>query len=133
MKKFDSSLTPITHYIANVITSVFDELYPMITLKHNQVFKNQNLLDVSSPRIILSTKHVTNFWGLTASFAHLHILSRAFTTGNMYNQSTESFTRGGIYPCLLLPDTSFSCSANSGTPLNFVQRYTRSLTTKNGV
>ena len=42
-----------------VITSIFDEFHPMITLKQNQVFRNQNLLDVSPPRIILLTKHVS--------------------------------------------------------------------------
>ena len=82
----------------------------MITLKQNQVFRNQNLLDVSLPRIILLTKHVSfqvvNFQGLTVGFARLPTL-RAFTARNMYNQPIESFTQGGVYPYLLLPDISF--------------------------
>ena len=61
------------------ITSIFDEFHPMITLKQNQIFRNQNLLDVSPPRIILLTKHVSfrtdEYWGLTAGFACLPTLS----------------------------------------------------------
>ena len=72
----------------------------MITLKQNQVFRNQYLLDVSLPRIILLTKHVSfrvaNFQGHTSGFACLPTLSRAFIPGIMYNQYTGSFTRGGI-------------------------------------
>ena len=94
-----------------VITSIVDEFYPMITLKQSQVSRNQNLLDVSLPRIILLTKHVSfrvaNFRGLTASFACLPKLSRVFIAGIMYNQYTRSFTQGGIYPFFLVPEQVF--------------------------
>ena len=80
-----------------VITSIVDEFHPMITLKQNQVFRNQNLLDVSLPMIILLTKlvsfQVMNFWGLTAGFARLPTFSRAFTIGHIcITKNTRAFT-----------------------------------------
>ena len=49
---------------------------------------------------------------------------KAFTIGNISTTYTESFTRGGIYPCLLLPDTYFHFYVcNRATLLDIVQRY----------
>ena len=112
-----------------VITSIIDEFHLMITLKQKQVFRNQNLLDVSLPRIILLTKHVSfrvaNFRGLIVGFAHLPTLSRAFTIRHicMYNQTYQAFHMRGYLSLLAFTRHKFSCFANSGTPLNFVQRY----------
>ena len=71
----------------------------MITLKRNQVFRNQNLLDVSLPMIILLTKHVSfwvaNFRGLAASFTRLLTLSWAFFVGHIcITKNIGAFTQG---------------------------------------
>ena len=89
-------------------------LHPMIILQQNSfVFKpkafwmlllNDDLY--SKPCVFL---WVANFRGLTASFKRLPILSRAFTVGHIcITKNTMAFTRGGIYPFLLLPDTYFN-------------------------
>ena len=70
-----------------VISSIVDEFHPMIILKQNQVFRNQNLLDVSLPRIILLTKHesflVGKFSGSHRGFTCLSSLSWSFTVGHI--------------------------------------------------
>ena len=95
-----------------VITSIFDEFHPMVTLKQNQVLRNQNLLDVSPPRIILLTKHVSfvgrQIFKVSPQASHASYTFRAFIVGHIcITKNTGSFTRRGIYPYLLLPDTSF--------------------------
>ena len=51
---------------------------------------------------------VANFRGLTAGVASLPTLSRSFTVGHIcITKNNRAFTRGGIYPYLLLPDTYF--------------------------
>ena len=68
---------------------------------------------------------VANFRGLTASFARLPTLSRAFTVGHIcITKNTGSFTRGVIFPCLLLPDTYFHFHVcNRATLLYVVPQY----------
>ena len=46
-------------------------------------------------------------FGVTPQASHTETLLRAFTAGIMCNHTIESFTREGIYPYLLLPDTYF--------------------------
>ena len=54
---------------------------------------------------------VVNFRGLTVGFASLPTLSRDFTLGHIcITKNNGVFTRGGIYPYLLLPDTYFNFS-----------------------
>ena len=130
-----------------VITFIVDEFHLMITLKQNQVFRNKNLLDVSLPMIILLTKHVSFCVGKFLG-SHHKLCTPSYTfTGfhrwtHMYNQKYHDFHPGGGgggggggYLSLLgTIRHKFSCSGNSGTPLNFVQRYsTHSSTTKDGV
>ena len=124
-----------------VITSIFDEFHPMITLKQNQVFRNQNLLDVSPARIILLTKHVS-FMGRRIFGSHRKLRMPSYTfTGfhrwtHIYNQKYRVFHPMGYLSLLATtcPRYKFSCFAYSGTPLNFVQQYTTHLsTTKDGV
>ena len=51
---------------------------------------------------------VANFQGLTAGFASFSTLSQAFIVGYIcITKNIRDFTRGGIYPHLLLPDTYF--------------------------
>ena len=123
-----------------VITSIVNEFHPMITLKQNQVFRNQNLLDVSLPRIILLTKHVF-FW--VGEFSKFHrkfrMPSYIFTIFHrwtqMYNQKYRGFHSMGYYLSLFATTQhKFSCFTNSRTPLKFVQRYSaHSSTTKDGI
>ena len=109
-----------------VITSIVNEFHPMITLEQNKVFRNKNLLYVSLQRIILLTKHVY----FSHTFLHFHGLSPLeLCITNIPGLSPE-----GYLSLLATTRHKFSCSANSGTPLNFVQRYlTHSSTTKYGV
>ena len=110
-----------------VITSIFDEFHPMITLKQNQVFRNQNLLDVSPPRIILLTKHVS-FQASEFSGSHHRLRTPSYTfTGfhrltHMYNQKYRVFHPRGYLSLLATTRHKLSCSENGGTPLNFIQR-----------
>ena len=100
----------------SVIKPIICGLHPMIILQQSSfVFKPKafwmlHLHDhlYSKPCDFLWVAH---FWGLIAGFPHLPTLSRAFTVGHIcITKNTEAFTRGGIYPYLLLPDTfSFSC------------------------
>ena len=110
-----------------VITSIFDEFNPMIILKQNKVFRNQNLLDVSPPRIILLTKHVS-FWASEFSRSHRRLRTPSYTFmgfhrwTHMYNKKYQVFHPRGYLSLLATTRHKFSCFVNSGTPLNFVQR-----------
>ena len=67
---------------------------------------------------------VANFRGLTAGFACIPKLSRAFTVRNVSTTYIWSFTRGGIYSCLLLLETYFYFDVcNHATLLDIIQRY----------
>ena len=92
--------------------SVIDELHLMIILKVKVIFSiNQNFwMSYSNDHFFYKTMCLlweANFQGLTISIAHLHILSRAFTIGNVSTTYPRYFTLGGIYSCLLSPDTYF--------------------------
>ena len=110
-----------------VITSIFDEFHLMITWKQNQVFRNQNLLNVSPSRIILLTKHVSFRVG-EFSGSHRRLCTPSYTlTGfhlwtHMYNKKYQVFHPRGYLSLLATTRHKFSCSTNSGTSLNFVQR-----------
>ena len=53
---------------------------------------------------------------------------------HIYNKKYRGFHPRGYLFLLVITRYKFSCSTNSGTPLNFVQRYsTHSSTTKDGV
>ena len=98
----------------------------MITLKQNQVFRNQNLLDVSPPRIILLTKHVA-FRASEFSRSHRRLRTPFYTYmgfhrwTHMYNKKYRVFHPRGYLSLLATTRHKFSLSANNGTPLNFVQ------------
>ena len=99
----------------------------MITLKQNHVLRNQNLLDVSPPRIILLTKHVSFRVGeFSGSHRRLCTLSYTFTGfhrwTHMYNQKYRVFHPRKYLSLLATTRHKFSCFANNGTPLNLVQR-----------
>ena len=81
---------------------------------------NDNLY--SKPCVFL---WVANFRGLTTSFASLPTLSRVFTVGHIcITIHNGAFTRGGIYPCLLLPNTYFHFHlSNRATLLDVVPLY----------
>ena len=110
-----------------VIISIFDKFHPMTTLKQNQVFRSQNLLDVSPPKIILLTKHVS-FWVGEFSGSHCRLCTPSYTfTGfhhwtHMYNQKYRSFHPMGYLSLLATTRHKFLCSTDSGTSLNFIQR-----------
>ena len=109
--------------------SVIDESHPMIILKTKVICSlNQDFwMSYSNDHFFYKTMcllWVTNFLGLTSGFAHLPTLSRAFTVGNVSTTHTGSFTRGGIYPYLLLPDTYFHFYVcNRAILLDVVQWY----------
>ena len=109
--------------------SIIDESHPMIILKAKVIcFLNQNFwISYSSDHFFYKTMCLlwaANFWGLTTSFTRLPTLSQALAVGNVSTTYTESFTGGGIYPCLLLPDTYFHFYVcNRETLLDVVQRY----------
>ena len=109
--------------------SVIDESHPMIILITKVIcYLNQNFwMSYSNAHFFYKTMSLlwaANFWGLTVGFASLPTLSRAFIVGNISTTYTGSFTRGGIYPCLLLPDTYFHFYVcNRATLLDVVQRY----------
>ena len=81
---------------------------------------NDNLY--SKPCVFLL---VANFLGLTVGFTRLATLSQAFTIGHIcITKNTRAFTRGGTYPCLLLPDTYFHFHVyNCATLLDVVPPY----------
>ena len=108
--------------------SVIDESHPMIILKAKVIcYLNQNfLMSYSNDNFFYKTMcflWAMNFWCLTSGFARLPTLSRAFIDGNVSTTYTRSFTRGGIYPYFLLPDTYFHFYVcNRATLLDVVQR-----------
>ena len=114
----------------SVIKPIICGLHPTIILQENlfsfkpKYFWMLHLNDhlYSKPCVFL---WVANFQGLTAGFACLPTLSRAFTIGHIcITRNTEAFTRGGIYPCLLLPDTYFHFHVyNQATLLEVVPSY----------
>ena len=77
------------------------------------LFSNQKLFGHHTLMIILYSKPcvflwVVNFWGLIAGFVSLPTILGTFTAGHIcITKYIEAFTRGGIYPYLLLPDTYF--------------------------
>ena len=87
----------------------------MITLKQNQVFRNQNLPEVPLPRIILLTTHVP-FWEGKFSGSHrrLHKPSYTFTVfhcwTHMYNQKYRDFHPRGYLSLLATTRHKFSYS-----------------------
>ena len=109
--------------------SVIDELHPMIILKAKVIcYLNINFwMSYSNDQFFYKTMYLlwaTNFCGLTADFSHLPILSWAFTVRNVSTTYIGSFTRGGIYLCLLLPCTYFHFYiCNRATLLDVAQRY----------
>ena len=108
---------------------VIDESHPMIILKAKVICSlNQNFwmsyLNDHFFYKIMCLLWVSNFRSLTVGFARLPTYSRAFTVGNVSTTYTGSFTQGGIYPCLLSPDTYFQFYVCIRlTLLDVVQRY----------
>ena len=108
---------------------VIDESHPMIILKAKIICSlNQNFwMSYLNDHFFYKTMcflWVANFRCLTAGFARLLTLSRVFTVGNVSTAYTGSFTREGIYPYLLLPDTYchlYVCTR--AILLDVVQRY----------
>ena len=79
---------------------------------------------------------VANFQGLTAGFARLPTLSRAFTVRHIcITKNTEAFTRGGIsIPACYYPTHVFTFHVcNHETLLDFVQLYQAHHQTPNAV
>ena len=110
-----SQPTPITHYRNScVIKSIILGLHLMIILQNKfhlffkpKVFWMLHLNDhlYSKSCVFL---WVTNFRGLIVGFASLPTLSRAFIVGHICITKTKgTFTRGCVYPYLLIPDTYF--------------------------
>ena len=120
----ESLSTPITQCQSPcVIKSIIFELYPMIILQKKficfqiKAFWMLHLNDhlYSKPCVFL---WVANFRGLTAGFASLPTHSWAFTVGHIcIIKNNGAFTRGGIYPYLLLPDTYFHFHVYNLAPL----------------
>ena len=80
--------------------------------KQIHLFSNQKLFGCYTSMIIYIQNHVflwvANFQSLTAGFASLPTLSRVFTVGHIcITKNNGAFTRGGVYPYLLIPDTYF--------------------------
>ena len=96
-----------------VITSIVNEFRQRITLKQNQVFRNQNLLHVSLPIIILLTKH-ESFWVGEFLGSHRRLRTPSYNfTGfhrwtHMYNQKYWGFhSRGVSIPACYYPTQVF--------------------------
>ena len=80
--------------------------------KQIHLFSNQKLFRCYTSMIICIQNSSVffvgrKFRGPTAGSARLPTLLQAFTFRIISNPTNESFTRGGIYPCMLLLDTSF--------------------------
>ena len=114
--KLESQPTPITQCRnPSVIKSIILGLHPMIILQNKfhlffkpKAFWRLHLNDhlYSKSCVFL---WVANFRGLTAIFASLPTLSRVFTLGHIcITKINGAFTRGGVYPYLLIPDTYFN-------------------------
>ena len=122
-----------------VITSIVDEFHPMITFKQNKVFRNQNLLDVSIPRIILLTKHVS-FMGSEFLGSHLRLLTSFYTFTCFHRWKYISPHVPDISPeGVSIPTCYYSTHfhfhvSNRATLLDFVQWYrVHQSITKHGV
>ena len=126
--RVDHRLLPYTP-ISMRDKSVIDKSHPMIILKEKVICSlNQNFwMSYLSDHFFYKTMCLlwtANFRGLTVGFVHLPTLSWAFTVGNILTTYTKSFTRWGIYPYLLLPDTYFHFYVcNRATLLDVAQRY----------
>ena len=113
-----------------VIKSIISGLHPMIILQSKFiVFKPKSfwmlhLIDhlYSKPCVFL---WAATFRGPTSGFVSLPTLSPDFTVGHIsIIKNIRAFIRGGIYPCLLLPDTYFDFHLyNRATLLNIVPSY----------
>ena len=118
--KPESQSTPITQCRNPcVIKSIILGLHPMIILqnKFHLFFKPKSffflMLHLNDHLYSKSCVFlwIANFQGLTAGYANLPTLSRAFTVGHICITKTNgAFTRGGVYPYLLIPDTYFHFS-----------------------
>ena len=106
-----------------VIKSIISRLHQMIILQTNLfIFKQKDFLMLhlndhlySKPCVFL---WVANFWVFTADFASLPTLSRDFTIGHICKtKNNRAFTRGGVYPYLLIPDTYFHFHVYNGATL----------------
>ena len=81
--------------------------------KQIHLFSNKNLFGSHTSMIICIQNScvflwVLNFWCHTAGFAHLDTFTSFHSCNYACLTTTNgSLTRGGVYPCLLLPDTSF--------------------------
>ena len=114
--KPESQPTPITQCRnPSVIKSIILGLHPMIILqnKFHLFFKPKDFWMLHLNDHLYSKScvflWVANFRVLTASFASLPTLSQAFTVGHIcITKSNGAFTRGGVYPYLLIPDTYFN-------------------------
>ena len=123
--------TPITQCQRPcVIKSIISGLHPMIILQQNSfVFKPKAFWMLPLNDHLYSKSYVflwvVNFRGLTAGFASLPTLSRVFTVRHIcITKNNGAFTRGGIYPYLLLPDTYFHFHVyNRATLLDVVPPY----------
>ena len=114
----------------SVIKPIICGLHQMIILQQNSfVFKpkafwmlhpNDHLY--SKPCVFL---WVANFRGLTAGFASLPTLSRAFTVRHIcITKNNGAFTGRGVYLYLLIPDTYFHFHLyNRATLLDVVPPY----------
>ena len=126
----ESLPTPITQCQSPcVIKSIISRLHLMIILQNKFIcFQTKSFILhlndhlYSKPCVFL---WVENFRGLTTGFTSLPTLSRAFTFGHIYvTKNIGAFTQGGIYPCLLLPETYFHFHLyNRATLLDVVPPY----------
>ena len=107
----ESSPTPSHMHMPSVKTVIY---VPSMTIFQNKSFLfyklNQNPLDKLQYSLVFTKSHVflwvANIRGLTAGFARLPTLSRTFIAGHIcLTNNTGFFTRGGIYPFLLYPNT----------------------------
>ena len=113
--KPESQPTPITQCRnPYVIKFIILRLRPMIILqnKFHLFFKSKAFWMLHLNDHLYSKScvfmWVANFWGLTTGFARVLTVSRAFIVGHIcITKTNEVFTRWGIYPYLLLPNTYF--------------------------
>ena len=95
------------------INDHFSKTKAFCFINQNSLYKLRYSLVFTKSRMFL---WVTNFRGLTASFARLSTLSRTFIVGYIcLTKNTGFFTRGGIYPSCYTQYTYFSF------PFSFIQ------------
>ena len=80
--------------------------------KQIHLFSNQKLFGCYTSMIIYIKKNYVSFVGSEFLVSHLRLRTPRHFHGLSLlklclTKNTESFTRGSVYPCLLLPDTSF--------------------------